>query len=92
MKNRGVGTIFALIFQTVCFVLKAISTQLLKTRHSISVSDNRSKHSKKGKNHYVTHINESIRMCMMDAVSISQAATCPIQSPIRLLSSIMSQQ
>lgn len=81
-------------FPDCLLVLKAISTQLLKTRHSISVSDNRSKHSKekKKKKTYVTHINESISMCMMDAVSISQAATCPIQSPISLLPSIMSQQ
>lgn len=74
--------------------LKGISTQVLKTRHSISVSDDRSKHSKeKGKkNTSVAHINESISMCMMDAVSILQAATCPVQNPINLLPFIMSHQ
>lgn len=47
---------------------------------------------RKKKKTCVTHINESISTCMMDAVSIPQAATCPIQSPINLLPSIMSQQ
>lgn len=81
------------IFLCACLCLRPFLPRFLKHSIRISVSD-KSKHDrkKKEKKDCVTHINESINMCVMNAGSISQAATCPDQNPVSLLPSIMSQQ